>query len=53
MAPQEEEMIEYRRIIKNDVIDSAIEEIGVGVNICNMTSNYELEASSFFNILQW
>ena len=46
-------MLYYRIIIKTNVIDSTIEEICVGVNLCNVPSKDELEASSFSNLLQW
>ena len=38
-------MLECIRIINIDVIDAAIEEIGVGVNIFNVLSKDDLEAS--------
>ena len=53
MESQEEDMLEYRRIIKTNVMDATIEEIGFGVNLCNIPSNDKLEASYFSNLLQW
>ena len=53
VASQEEEMLEYRRNIKTNVIYVAIEEILVGVNLCKAPYKDKLEALSFSNPLQW
>ena len=44
---------EYRIAIKSYLIDAAIEEIVVGVNLCNVPSKDEIEVASSYNPLQW
>ena len=46
-------MLEYRGAIDSRKIDATIEEIGVGVNLCNVLSKEELEGASSSNTLQW
>ena len=46
-------MLEYRIVIKSNIIDAAIEEIGVGVHLWNLPSKEDLEGASSYNYLQW
>ena len=42
-------MLLYRRFIKSNMIDSAIEKNGVGVNLCNAPPKKDPEISSSSN----
>ena len=53
MASIKECIFEYRIVIKSNVIDATIKEIGFGVNLCIIPSKYELEVESSSNNLQW
>ena len=46
MEPIEKCMLERRRVIKLNVIDTTIEEIGFGVNLCNIPSKEDPEGVS-------
>ena len=42
MALLEDEILEYGRVLKSNVVDTTIEEIGVGVILCSVTSKEDL-----------
>ena len=52
MAPIEKYILLYRIFINSNIIDSTIEEIGVGVNLFNITCQEDLEGESSSNPLQ-
>ena len=53
MISIEEDMLECRSVIKSNIIDVFIEEIGFCVNMCKVPSKVYLQGESSSNPLPW